>query len=102
MSVYAVDFDGYLCRDAWPEIGEPNTNIIEHFKELRNQGNKLILWTCREGQALQDAVEWCAGHGLVFDAHNENLPEMSEWFGNDCRKIGADWYCDDRSYWLLP
>lgn len=100
--VYAVDFDGYLCRYAWPEIGEPNTKVIEHFKRLRAEGHKLILWTCREGQALQDAVDWCAKHGLYFDAVNENLPEMIEKYGTDPRKVGADFYCDDRNYPLQP
>ena len=48
VSVYAVDFDGYLCEDAWPSIGEPRFDVIRHFRELRQQGHKLILWTCRE------------------------------------------------------
>ena len=100
--IYAVDFDGYLCQNAWPEIGQPYTDTIEHFKSLRADGHKLILWTCREGQALHDAIEWCASHGLFFDAHNENLPELVEKFGNDCRKLGADYYCDDKNYWLMP
>ena len=28
---------------------------------------------------------------------NENLPEMIEWHGNDCRKIFADVYIDDKA-----
>ena len=36
-------------------------------------------------------------HGLKFDAVNENLPEMIEWHGNDCRKIFADVYIDDKA-----
>lgn len=102
MSVYAIDFDGYLCTNAYPNIGEPNTHIIEHFKALKAQGHKLILWTCREGEKLQQAVAWCAEQGLYFDAHNENLPELIDKYGNDCRKLGADFYCDDRNYWLMP
>jgi hypothetical protein len=100
--VYAVDFDGYLCTNAWPDIGEPNIAFIQHFRELREQGHKLILWTCREGEMLQRAIDWCADYGLRFDAHNENLPERIERFGGDCRKISADWYCDDKNYWLMP
>lgn len=96
--IYAVDFDGYLCAQAWPEIGQPYHVIIDHFKQLKSQGNKLILWTCREGELLQQAIDWCASHGLYFDAHNENLPERIEQYGNDCRKISADYYCDDRNY----
>ena len=100
--IYAVDFDGYLCSNEWPYIGAPNTQIIEHFKALQAQGHKLILWTCREDRMLQYAIAWCAEQGLYFDAHNENLPEQIEKYGNDCRKIGADYYCDDKNYWLMP
>lgn len=96
-SVYAVDFDGYLCDEAWPEIGAPHAEIISHFKALRAVGNKLILWTCREGEMLDKAVKWCAERGLYFDAVNENLPERIEEWGTDPRKIGADYYCDDRN-----
>ena len=99
--LYAVDFDGTLCANAWPDIGEPNIAFIRHFRELREQGHKLILWTCREGEALQRAIDWCADYGLGFDAHNENLPELTELYGNDCRKIGADFYVDDKSYWPI-
>lgn len=96
--IFAVDFDGHLCKNAWPEIGEPNIETIEHFKRLKTQGHKLILWTCREGNLLLDAIAWCAEHGLYFDAHNENLPELIAQYGEDCRKISADWYCDDKNY----
>ena len=29
--VWAVDFDGTLCRNAWPDIGEANTELIEQL-----------------------------------------------------------------------
>ena len=45
---------------------------------------------------MQRAIDWCADYGLGFDAHNENLPELNELYGNDCRKIGADFYVDDK------
>lgn len=98
MMIYAVDFDGTLCENAYPEIGKPNIPLILHFKTIKAMGHKLILWTCREGELLTQAVEWCKQWGLEFDAVNENLPELIKKFGNDCRKIGADYYCDDRNY----
>lgn len=100
--IYAVDFDGYLCKSKYPDIGEPNLYILDHFKQLKADGNKLILNTCREGKLLQNAINWCNSYGLYFDAHNENLPELIELYGNDSRKIGADYYCDDKNYWLQP
>ena len=96
--VIAVDFDGTLCENAWPDIGEPNRWVIQFFKLLRSAGNKLILWTCREGQMLDDAVTWCKDHGLEFDAVNANLPERIAEYGTDPRKIGADYYCDDHNF----
>lgn len=53
-------------------------------------------WTCRVGERLQEAVEWCRGYGLEFDAVNENLPEIIECFGTDTRKVCADIYIDDK------
>lgn len=96
-TIYAVDFDGTLCESVYPGIGAPNLVLIEHLKKRRSQGNKVILWSCREGERLLEAVDWCWEHGLKFDAVNENLPEMIEWHGNDCRKIFADVYIDDKA-----
>lgn len=95
--IIAVDFDGCLCKSAWPEIGAANAELINRLKFSRATGNKLILWTCREGKALAEAVEWCRARGLEFDAVNANLPEMSAMYGNDSRKIGADVYVDDKA-----
>lgn len=96
-TIYAVDFDGTLCESVWPGIGKPNMVLIKHLKKRRRQGNKLILWTCRYGDRLQEAVEWCRSHGLEFDAINQNLPEMIAWYGNNTRKIAADVYIDDKA-----
>ena len=91
----AVDFDGTLCADAWPEIGKPNLPLINYLIQWQEEGNKVILWTCREDTMLGLAVDWCAEHGLHFDAVNCNLPERIEYYHNDSRKIGADYYIDD-------
>ena len=96
-TIYAVDFDGTLCESIWPEIGAPNIALIEHLKKRRKKGNKIILWTCRIGDRLKEAVEWCKDYGLEFDAVNENLPEILERFGGESRKVYADVYIDDKA-----
>ena len=94
--IIAVDFDGTLCYSNWPELGEPNQALIAYLKNWKNNGNKLILWTCRIGDALSKAVEWCQNQGLEFDAVNDNLPEIVEYYGSNSRKITCDYYIDDR------
>lgn len=94
--IIAVDFDGTLCINKFPEIGLPNENVIHYIKERKKQGAKLILWTCRVGEQLKEAVKWCKMHGIEFDAVNENLPEIIEMMGGDTRKIFADEYLDDK------
>ena len=95
--IFAVDFDGTLCENAWPDIGKPYEYMIGSLIQLRQDGNKIILWTCREGADLEKAVAWCAEQGLFFDAVNDNLEETKEWFGGNSRKIVADYYIDDRA-----
>jgi len=100
MKVIAIDFDGVLCRDAWPEIGKEIPFMVRRVKELQKKGYRIILWTCRSGEKLQEAVEWCQARGLIFDAVNENLPELIQKYGTDPRKVGADIYIDDKNMTL--
>lgn len=93
----AIDFDGCLCTDAFPAIGEPNWPVIKRAQAEQRAGTGLILWTCREGQILQDAIAACEGWGLAFDSINESLPDWIEAFGTQPRKVGASEYWDDKA-----
>lgn len=97
--IWAIDFDGTLCENRWPEIGEAKEDVIDIVKKAQRNGKRLILWTCRDGAHLAEAVEWCAEHGLVFDAINDNLPEIKEQYGCNPRKITATVYLDDRAFY---
>ena len=93
--IVAVDFDGTLSLDSqYPNIGRFNTCLYEALMKLKGIGWSIVLWTCREGKELKEAVEWCANNGLKFDAINENPPEVSF----KSRKVVADMYIDDRAY----
>ena len=98
--IVAVDFDGTLCENAFPKIGKPKHDVIETIKEYQGYGWKTILWTCRNYESLDQAVEWCKQQGLTFDAINVNLPEVQELFGGDTRKVFADVYIDDKNVLL--
>lgn len=96
--IYAVDFDGTLAKTHFPEIISPNVAMFMLCKQLKRNGAILILWTCRCGKDLDDAVEYCKKYGLEFDYINENVPENVEKWGNDSRKIFAHEYIDDKSW----
>lgn len=97
----AIDFDGTLCEDRFPEIGKPKQDVIELVKRLQEAGVRTILWTCRKnddhGMHLDNAVDWCESHGLKFAAVNKNLPEVQQKWGGDTRKVLSDYYLDDKN-----
>lgn len=92
--IIAVDFDGTLCKNKYPSIGEPLPYSLYYIKKLAAAGNILILHTCRSGKLLYGAVAWCKAHGITFDYINENVPENIRLYGGDTRKIYADVYVD--------
>lgn len=95
--IIATDFDGTLCENHWPEIGRENRPVIEAVSLLRQMGALVVLWTCREGEDLEQALEWCEKHDLSFDAVNENCSCIVTYFDWDTRKVHADEYWDDRA-----
>lgn len=95
--IIAVDFDGTLVKDEYPKIGMPNIKLINKLRKL-SRDNTLILWTCRTGDKLKEAVEFCLLCDLQFDYINENSKEILKKYGNiDSRKITADIYLDDKA-----
>ncbi len=108
--IVGVDFDGTIFGDEFPDTGPPNMAVINKIKEFQKHKCEIVLWTCREGDFLLDAVEKCKNIGIEFDAINENSPsqvahmkEMQELHGQKSygefakRKIYANVYVDDRS-----
>lgn len=95
--IIAVDFDGTLCENKYPEIGKPIMPVIDALLNEQKNGAKIILWTCRCDDELKAAVEWCEKYGIFFDAVNDHLPDMKEKFGNNTRKVFAYEYWDDKA-----
>lgn len=95
--IYAVDFDGTLCESRYPDIGPPIQEVIDYVRSLASSGARLILWTCRTEDRLQEAVDWCTGQGIDFDAINENLEDRIQQYGGDTRKVSASFYIDDKA-----
>ena len=99
--IIAIDFDGTLFETDYPAIVRPILPVIEMVKARREKGDKLILWTCREGPELDAAVEACRAEGLEFDAVNDNIQELKDYWKNNPRKVAADEYWDDKNSWCF-
>ena len=99
----AVDFDGTIVEHRYPEIGKELPFATQTLRMLSEQRHKLILWSVREGQLLDDAVEWCRQRGVEFYAVNKDFPEEVEGKNRTfSRKLKADVWIDDRNVGGLP
>ncbi len=104
--IIAVDFDGTIVTHAYPKIGREMPGAISTLKRIQADGHRLILWTVREGELLDEAVEYCRERGLEFFAVNEHYVgenyKQGGTEGKSCRKINADLYIDDRNIGGFP
>lgn len=99
----AVDFDGTIVEERYPKIGSEIPFAVQTLKMLIKDHHKLILWTVREGELLEEAVEWCRQRGIEFYAVNKDYPEEDvEKNRHYSRKLKADMWIDDRSVGGLP
>lgn len=90
--IYAVDFDGTLCID-----GRPNERLIRFLQIRQRMGDTVILWTCRDGKRLTEAVAFLHNNGFVPNLVNVNSPAAIRMLGHDPRKVYADVYIDDKN-----
>ena len=99
----AVDFDGTIVEHKYPAIGKERPFAIDTLKAFSSAGIKLILWTAREGELLEEAVEYCWKRGLEFYAVNSSTPEEDLFHDrNRTSKVLADIYIDDRNLGGIP
>lgn len=102
--VIATDFDGTIVTHKYPRIGDEVPFAVETLKMLINDQHRVILWTVREGELLDEALAWCHERGIEFYAVNRDYPEedvehLAQGFS---RKIKADVFIDDRNIGGLP
>lgn len=99
--IIAIDFDGILCENAFPDIGKPNYEVISLVRQLIDKGHEVVLWTTRNGEELVNAIDWCGERGLHFINVNgpapSNREEYKDKYPTESRKIYADIYIDDHS-----
>ena len=100
--IIAIDFDGTIVEDRFPEIGKmiPGAKkVINHFYTYA----KIIIWTSRTGADLERAKAWLKENDIKYHHINESCPDnVAQYGGTDTRKIFADIYVDDKGLVPLP
>lgn len=100
--VLAIDFDGTIAEEKWPEVGELRYEAKKYINQLHQDGHKIVINTCRSGVYEGMAEQFLLDNAIAFDYINCNLPEKILEFKQDCRKISADIYIDDKCIGGLP
>jgi hydroxymethylpyrimidine pyrophosphatase-like HAD family hydrolase len=97
----AIDFDGTIVEHKYPKIGKEIPGAFKTLRALAENGHKLILWTYRDGEELQAALDFCMENGIMFWAVNKSYPE-EEFNKFLSRKIDANIYIDDKNFGGFP
>ncbi|WP_255491292.1 hypothetical protein [Dysgonomonas sp. ZJ279] len=100
--IIAVDFDGTLHTGDFPSIGEIAAEAVKYMNKLKADGHYLIIWTCRHGDRLTEAINWLIEQEIPFDRINEHEPENIKKYQSNSRKVYAHLYIDDKQVGGLP
>lgn len=58
--IYAIDFDGTIVEDKYPEIGELYYLAEKFIQKLKTNGDTFILHTCRHGKGFRGRTKSCS------------------------------------------
>ena len=100
--VIAIDFDGTIVDLAFPKVGAIKQDAAKYINMLYDEGHEIVINTCRAGKYEGDAEAMLKEHGIQYHYINCNMPWMIEFYSQDCRKISADLYIDDKCLMGLP
>jgi len=97
--VLAIDFDGtivdhqtYLGDGEWTNEVVPVPLALETLRDFVDAGYKLVLWTCRANEKLDQAIEYLAQSGIEFIGINDN---PTDWMITPSPKVFCNIYIDD-------
>ena len=70
--VIAIDFDGTIVTNKYPDIGYLKRNAKKVINELFDAGHEIII-QCRQGKEEEDMIDFLKQMGIKYSAVNENL-----------------------------
>lgn len=100
--ILAIDFDGTIAELSFPEVGALRKDADTVIRQLKEDGHKIVINTCRTGRYEGMAEDFLIKNNIPYDFINSNFPELITQYKQDCRKISADIYIDDKCLMGLP
>jgi len=99
--IVAVDFDGTIVEESFPEIGQLKPKVLDVVNTLHELGVRWIIWTCRgnvpdpnNGRVyVNEMKEFLDKLKFPYEKINENVDGMD--FVTS-RKIYYDYLIDDK------
>lgn len=95
--IISLDFDGLICENRYPDVGNILPNAKEVIGYLHSRGHEIVINTCRNGHYAENAKAYLTNQGIKFNHFNENSPKLIKRYNGDTRKISSDCYFDDRN-----
>lgn len=95
--LFSIDFDGTIVENDYPNIGKFKECTVKFIKDLENKGHMWTLFTMREGEKLEEAVQAIKAAGLNPSYINDNPKGIKVEFNCNPRKVFAHVYIDDRN-----
>lgn len=96
MAIIAIDFDDTITNPSqYPIMGTIRQDAKIYIEKLYNDGHHLILWTCRSGKYIEEAISALKDNDMLkyFEGINTDFKSRTLY----SRKICADYYIDDRA-----
>ena len=88
--VYCFSIDGTLTRESSNHSFVPNQNMISIVNELKQKGNRIILFTSRSSEQKVKTEEWLRTNNVKFDSviygkphYDYYIDSKTIWFGKD-------------------
>lgn len=97
-TILGIDFDETICNVSnFPEIDSLKKDAKFYINKLFDEGFFIKINTCRTAAHETQAKEFLEKEGIKFHLINENHPDLIKFYKNNCRKISADIYIDDKN-----
>lgn len=89
-----LDVDGSFFLDAYPSLGEPAPDAVRVCKRCNEEDVLICVFTMRDNEKLDEAVEAIEGEGVELYGINEN-PDQHTWTTSP--KVHYDLLVDDKA-----